>query len=1121
MRRLMALFLTVPLLAFGLATTLAVTASPAGAEAGPAATVFINEIHYDNDGGDVGEFVEIAGTAGTDLTGWSLVLYNGSASVRAPYDTIDLSAQVIDDEGTGTGAFAVTFPSNGIQNGAPDGLALVDNGTVVQFLSYEGSFEALSGPAAGLTSTDIGVAETSSTPIGQSLQLSGTGSTAGDFTWGGPTLATPGDLNAGQTVDPTDPVDPGGDGGLVISQYIEGSGFNKVLELENRGDSPIDLTQLTVELYSNGSATPTTTFDTAGGTLAVGDVYVIANASADAAVLSVADVTSGVANWNGDDAIAVRVDGTIVDVFGTIGDDPGSAWVGGSVSTQNQSLCRDAAITEGDTDGFTDPSIEYTSAPIDTFDGLGVADCVTPIAPTGACGAGTAFIHEIQGDGAASPCVGDAVTVTGVVTGLFERDDALDAFFLQEEDADADADPNTSEGIFVFCREDCPTVAPGDQVTVSGDVVEFFGMTQIDAAFGNGTFVIDSTGNPLPTPVVLTLPAGTSTLDEATYETVEGMLVSFSDTLVVSEYFQLARFGQLVLTDEARPYQFTHTDAPDEAGYQAFLADLATRRIILDDDNNDQNDAISDGPDEAYYQAGGGLTTTNVVRGGDTIEDLTGVMHWSFAGSSNTDAWRLRPVPQQFDYSFTQANPRPADPAPTGGSLEVASFNVLNLFTTIDDGSNSGCGPTGALGCRGAHSAAEFQRQLDKIVAALFEMDAEIVGLIEIENNADASLQAVVDALNAVAGAGTYDYIDTGTIGGDAIKVGLIYQPDLVTPVGDFAILDSAVDARFIDDKNRPMLTQTFDENATGARFTVSVNHLKSKGSGCGVGDDATDGSGNCDGTRTAAAEAIVDFLAGDPTGSGDPDHLVIGDLNAYKMERPITTLTDAGYVDLIESFEGPDAYSFVFDGQLGYLDHALANAAMAPQVTGVSEWHINADEVNVYDYNDDVEDPGEAFFERISETPPTYSPDAFRSSDHDPVIVGLDLTAPVTEVGCQSSVGELEAAGFNVVQGTSGGELIFGTNGPDAILAGGGNDVVVSLGGDDLVCGDAGNDYVIAGGGADRIVTGAGNDLVLAGSGDDDINGGAGFDLAVGGRGTDRCVDVEFTDCEEKVFLP
>ena len=601
-------------------------------------------------------------------------------------------------------------------------------------------------------------------------------------------------------------------------------------------------------------------------------------------------------------------------------------------------------------------------------------------------------ISEVQGSGATVAIAGP-VAVEAIVTSLFERDDLLSGFFLQEEDADSDGDPATSEGIFVYCSTACPTdLAVGDGVAVVGVAGEFGGASQINASTGSVT--IRSSANDLPTATTLSLPASGSTRAKGTFENVESMVVTFPEKMVVSEYYWLARYGELVLTAGSRPYQFTHRHTPSVTGYAAFLADLATRRIILDDGNSDQNDAINppQGEDEAYPFPGGGLSSANRFRGGDSITGLGGVMHWAF------DAWRIQPVPERFDYTFTADNPRPTAPPEVGGRLRVAGFNVLNYFTTIDDGTPR-CGPDGGLGCRGADSEAELGRQRDKIVAAMIAIDAHVLGVVEIENNDSASLADLVAGLNAAAGAGSYAYVDTGAIGGDVIKVGLIYQPEWVTPVGPHAVIDSSVDAAFVDTKNRPGLIQTFEEVATGERFTVAVNHFKSKGSSCDeLGDpDLRDGQANCNGTRTAAAEALARYLATDPTAGGDPDILIIGDLNAYAREDPIRALEVAGYTDLIRRFAGADAYSYVFDGQLGYLDYALASPSLLRQVTGAAGWYINADEPPLLDYNDDVLDAGEAAYQRKSAALPIYETDAFRSSDHDPVIVGLQLGRSAT----------------------------------------------------------------------------------------------------------------------------
>jgi predicted extracellular nuclease len=263
-------------------------------------------------------------------------------------------------------------------------------------------------------------------------------------------------------------------------------------------------------------------------------------------------------------------------------------------------------------------------------------------------------------------------------------------------------------------------------------------------------------------------------------------------------------------------------------------------------------------------------------------------------------------------------------------------------------------------------------------------INADIVGLNELENNASASLQTIVAALNNALGAGSYSFVDTGTIGGDAIKVGFIYKPSTVTPQGAFAILDSNVDARFDDNRNRPALAQTFMQGSNGAVLTVVVNHLKSKGSDCdSAGDpDTGDGQGNCNLTRSNAAAAIADWVALDPTTSGDPDYLIMGDLNAYVAEDPLTVLKSAGFTNLVET-AGGDAYSFNFGGQAGALDHALASPSLVPQVAATIEWHVNADEAALIDYNLDA---GRDFALFDGTTP-------YRASDHDPVIIGLDLT--------------------------------------------------------------------------------------------------------------------------------
>ena len=318
------------------------------------------------------------------------------------------------------------------------------------------------------------------------------------------------------------------------------------------------------------------------------------------------------------------------------------------------------------------------------------------------------------------------------------------------------------------------------------------------------------------------------------------------------------------------------------------------------------------------------------------------------------------------------------------GTIGVASFNVLNYFN--GDGLGGGF-PT----ARGATTPVEFLRQRAKTVAALSAIDADIVGLMELENDAsgNSAIEDLVAGLNAATAPGTYAFIDTGVVGTDEIRVALLYKPAVVAPFNAFALLDSSVDPDFIDTKNRPTLAQTFTTLANGKRLTVVVNHLKSKGSDClDVDDpDTGDGQGNCNVTRTKAATALVTWLASDPTSAGDSDVLVIGDMNSYAREDPIRVMVDAGYVDMVAQKVGAGAYSYVFEGQSGYLDHALASSRLAPRIASVLEWHINADEPVALDYNTE--------FKSANHVNTLYQPDAFRSSDHDPVVVRISLIEP------------------------------------------------------------------------------------------------------------------------------
>ena len=646
------------------------------------------------------------------------------------------------------------------------------------------------------------------------------------------------------------------------------------------------------------------------------------------------------------------------------------------------------------------------------------------------------LISAIQGSSAGVTQVGvddraaleeQIVTIEAIVTADFQGSTGLNGFFVQEEDADQDGDATTSEGLFIFDGAlEGLDVNVGDLVRVTGTVQEFFGQTQIGAS----AIEIIASNQMLPTTTVVTLGSTGAILDASggfvvNLEAVEGMLVTFENALTIAEMFNLDRFGEYRVSSDGRPEQFTQSNAPSVEGFTAHLADVAARTVVLDDGSGVQNPLAL----EIIDGNNGVLDAEDSFRMGDQLTDVTGVVAYGFNEFRLNDATG----------TYTQANPRPETPEDVGGNFKVASLNVLNYFTTIDTGvANSG--PNDTLGARGADSVAEFERQAAKTVQAIIEADADVLGLVELENDDDIAIADLVSRVNAALGSEVYDFIATGDVGADAITTGIIYKTASVEPLGGVAILTEFNGESFVDplgagsQQNRPAVAQTFTHLATGETMTVAVNHLKSMGSSTGAPEDADqlDGQGASNATRTAAAEILADWLASDPTGTGAVNQLILGDLNAYAQEDPIKALEAAGFTDIAGALLGDDAYSFVFDGQIGTLDYVLANGPAFEKVSGATEWHINADEADAIDYNLDFgRDP--ALFN--GET-------AARNSDHDPVIVGFDLQ-PVDDR-----------------------PFIFGTEGDDRLVAGPDGAIID---------GGAGRDTFVAGAGADTFILEAG----------------------------------------------
>lgn len=604
--------------------------------------------------------------------------------------------------------------------------------------------------------------------------------------------------------------------------------------------------------------------------------------------------------------------------------------------------------------------------------------------------AGIVKIHDIQGSGSSfNSLLGGTNTIEGIVTRVFAGSTKLNGFYVQEEDADADNNATTSEAIFVYDPLGLFTGNVGDKVKVTGTVGEFTttsgsttsSLTQLTSILN----VTNLGASTLPTAINVQLPV-TSITDLERYE---GMLVNLSagsGDLTVTENFQLGRYGQVVLAatgasnqpgTDARLDQYTQFNAPSVSGYAAYLADIAKRKIYLDDGSSTQN------LDPTIFGRGGNpLSATNTLRSGDTVTSITGILDERFEG------YRIQ---TSTGVNFTPTNARPVTPPTVGGTLKVASFNVLNYFNGDGTGSTPGFNTSEQ---RGADSLTEFNRQRDKIIQAIVTSGADVIGLMEIENDGYGSASAIqdlVNGLNAFAGVGTYSFINPGTsLGTDAIAVGLIYKSSQVTPVGAAATITNGYGTGAFDVVGRKPLAQTFQQNSSGEQFTAVVNHFKSKGSSSGgVGDaDAGDGQGLSNGTRTRQAQDLAAWLATKPTGTNDADYLLLGDFNAYAQETPITTLASAGYGNLLPN----TSYSYVFDGQVGALDHALGSSSLAAQVTGADKWHINADEPTVLDYNTE--------FKTANQITSLYSADQFRSSDHDPVLVGLNLNSNEAPTG-------------------------------------------------------------------------------------------------------------------------
>jgi len=775
---------------------------------------------------------------------------------------------------------------------------------------------------------------------------------------------------------------------LLISEYVEGSSNNKAIEIYNPDAAEADLSVYKIEQYNNGGSTPTASFSLSGR-LAPGSVHVMAHSTLTSALGTRVNQTAAF-SFNGDDALALTRSGVVVDRIGQVGYQPPSGfWGTASAGTKDHTLRRKGTVKQGDADisAAFDPSVQWDAFNVDDFSDLGLYNgqgTVTPPPAMATCGAPATHLADVQGGATTSPLAGQNVEIEAVVTADYSGANGFSGFFVQQPDTQRRKLPGVSEGLFIYA----PGVMAraGDLVHLVGKVEEKYGQTQLTLAT-NGMASCGSGYN--VTPVDVTLPVA----DARTLSAYEGMLVRLPQTLTVSETYELGRYGSILLSNGRLPLP-TNVVAPSNSA-AAQAAANALNRLVLDDGSNQQN------PGSVRYPTPG-LSATNPLRAGYTVSGVRGVLEKRY------NAWRLQPVPGAAAPAFNAAaNSRAGAPARHAqADVRVASFNVLNYFN--GDGKGAGFDDPNN---RGAKTQAEFERQEAKIVAAIRALDADVVGLMEIENDGYGELSAI-RRLTSQLGA-DWRYVDPGVpkLGSDAITVAMVYNSRTVQPVGVPATLA-------IDDKNRQPLARSFRRVGGAQNFTVVVNHLKSKGCTGATGKDADQGDGqSCwNPTRVRAAALIADWLATAPTGVSDVGKLLIGDLNSYAKEDPVLLLADKGYADMVEKFVGKDAYSYVYGGESGYIDHALATSGLAERVRAVHEWHINADEPIALEYS---------FAYKSAEQQQTfYAPDAYRSSDHDPVLVDLALntqaagggTAPESDVATGSGAGSAGASGAGAV---------------------------------------------------------------------------------------------------------
>lgn len=822
-------------------------------------------------------------------------------------------------------------------------------------------------------------------------------------------LAAP--LTAVPAIAADDPASPPGNSAVVINEaYLSGgssgSAFkNKFVELYNSSDTSVSLAGWSLQYRSATATGAPTGITPLTGSIPAKGYYLIQGATnsgtSTAPALPTPDLqATGTLNPGGtsgtlvlakqSNAVSPLGVGSVTDNaaiadllgYGASNTFETSAATAPTGNTDVRSLNRSNGVDTGS--NAADFSLSATITPTASAGGT------PPTEPEPASGFKT--IAEIQGTSTASPLVGSTVTTRGKVTAVYATG-GFNGYYVQTPGSGGDAAGaarTASDALFIYSPTTTGTVQPGDYVELTGVVSEFANQTQLTVE-GAGLQKL-SEAAPEVKPTAFEMPA-----NEAAREALEGMLVAPQGPYTVTDNYSLNQYGEIGLAAGTSPLVHpTAVATYGSAEYAVVVAENALRAIKLDDgaSTNFLKDASTKAQQLPY------LTTSDPVRVGSPARFRTDVI----LGYGN-NSWKFQPLTALTPANADTVQPasfsasRPDGPADVGGNLKLASFNVLNYFTTTGD-QLSGCifytdrdgNPiTVKEGCnaRGAANAENLQRQQSKIVAAITKAGADVVSLEEIENSAqfgknrDDALSKLVDALN-VKTPGVWDYVRTPANAPppsdeDMIRTAFIYKKAVAEPVGESIIHNDTVAFA----SARKPLAQVFkpigaDEDK---KFIAIVNHFKSKGSAA-TPDDTDKGQGASNIARTKQAESLLAFSKDLQASKGTDKVFLIGDFNAYAKEDPINVLTGAGYADLEA---GTGKHSYLFGGMVGSLDHILASPAAARIVTGTDIWNINSVESVALEYS--------RYNNNVTNY---YAGDEFRASDHDPVVVGMNLGSDV-----------------------------------------------------------------------------------------------------------------------------